>query len=176
MSKSLLCALLLILIIPQGALRADEASAIQLGEEYSDHSKSRRAPQKERSLVTAGLLYLPNRLLDLLDIFRVDVGVGPSFGAVARVSKWGQVGYRDMSPLSVRVGLRGRRVPIFVERSAEFGIGPAFLSSPERDIRPLELGAGADLLLAGAYLGVSVDEFVDFFAGIIGFDPGDDDI
>ena len=160
---------------------ADEAPAIELGDEYSDYSKSNSsggsvATGSERSLFVATLLYLPNRLLDFLDIFRVDVGVGPSFGAVARVTKWGQVGYRDMEPLSIRVGLRGRRLPIFVERSAEFGIGPTFLTSPERSVRPLEFGAGADLILAGAYFGLSIDELADFCAGILGFDPGDDDI
>ena len=177
LARQILFALALFAVFPIALVSCPEAMAIELGEEYSDHSKSSGPAKKiERSWLYAGLVYLPNRLLDLLDVFRVDAGVGPSFGAVLRLSKWGQVGYRDMQPLSVRVGLRGRRMPIFIERSAEFGFGPTFLASSEREISPMEVGAGADLLLVGGYFGLSIDEMVDFFAGIVGFDPGDDDI
>ena len=160
---------------------AAQAPAIELGDEYTEHSKkprrtSRSAPANKSSGVKKALLYLPNRLLDLLDIFRFDVGVGPGFGAVVRVTKWGQAGYRDLEPASLRLGLRGRRLPVFVERSAEFGIGPTFLSSADREVSPVEVGAGADLLLVGVYAGVCIDEVLDFLGGIVGFDMKDDDI
>ena len=38
------------------------------------------------------LLYLPNRLLDLLDIVTVDIGAGAEFGVDAKVTHWLQVG------------------------------------------------------------------------------------
>ena len=158
-----------------------ELLVLELGEEYSEHSKpvrSRsadpRAEKESRSLIVSALLYLPNRVMDLLDIFRVDAGIGPSFGAAVRVTKWGQVAYRDMSPASLRLGLRGRRSPIFLERTSEFGIGPLFLGSKEREVTPFELGVGADIFLVGVYAGISFDEIFDFFAGIVGFDPSDD--
>lgn len=118
--------------------------------------------------------WFPNRLVDFIDIFRVDVGVGPAYGAVARVTKWGQFGYRQMAPFSVRVGPRGRRFPAMIESSSEIGIGPAFIESKDREVCSGELGAGIDLI-AGGYIGVCVDELFDFAAGVFFWDPKDDD-
>lgn len=121
------------------------------------------------------LLYIPNRILDFIDIFRVDVGFGPSAGAVVRVTEYGQVGIREMLPASVRVGDLGRRFPGMIETSNEFGIGPAYVESTDRSVCPGEIGLGADVMLAGAYAGVCVDEFADFLAGLVFIDfKGDD--
>jgi hypothetical protein len=122
------------------------------------------------------LLWLPNRILDLIDVFRVDVGVGPSFGAVVRVTKYGEIGYRQMAPASLRVGDFGRQMPFLIETSNEFGVGPAYVNSSDRNVCDGEIGLGADLLVAGAYGGVCVDEFADFLAGIFFIDLKDDDI
>ncbi len=132
--------------------------------------------QAEPSAWREALLYLPNRLLDLLDIFRVDVGVGPSFGGVVRVTEYGQAGYRQMMPLSLRVGDFGRQFPGMVETSNEFGVGPLFAPSADRKVCPGEVGLGADLFVAGAYGGVCLDEVVDFVAGIFLVDVKDDDL
>lgn len=122
------------------------------------------------------LLWIPNRILDLLDVFRIDVGMGPSFGAVVRVTKYGEIGYRQMAPASLRVGDFGRQMPFLIESSNEFGVGPAYVDSSDRKICPGEIGLGADVLVAGAYGGVCVDEFADFLAGIFFIDLKDDDI
>ncbi len=155
---------------------------IELGEEYSEFAQgpTRRhtsgAQEEDSSVFRAVVFYLPNRVLDLIDIFRVDVGVGPAVGAVVRVTKYGQVGFRSVAPASVRVGLQGRRSPVFVEHSSEFGVGPLYVESHDRTVTPVEVGAGADLLLVGAYAGVSLDEAFDFLAGLLTFDPKGDDI
>ncbi|MCB0323791.1 MAG: hypothetical protein KDD69_09470 [Bdellovibrionales bacterium] len=164
---------------PRGAVRFLQAP-IPLGEEYTGHSKggsTNELPSSAngRSWTRAILWYLPNRLFDALDIFRADVGVGPSFGGVVRVTKWGQIGYREFSPLSVRVGLHGRALPIFVERTNEFGAGPLFASSPQRSDTTFEFGAGIDILLAGLYVGVVGEELADFLLGIAGIDISGDD-
>lgn len=122
------------------------------------------------------LLWLPNRVLDLIDVFRIDVGVGPSFGAVVRVTKYGQVGFREVMPASIRVGDFGRQMPVLLETSNEFGVGPAYVDSADRKVCDGELGVGADALVAGAYAGVCVDEFADFLAGIFFIDLKDDDL
>jgi hypothetical protein len=122
------------------------------------------------------LLWIPNRVIDFLDIFKLDVGAGPAAGAVIRVTEYGQVGYRQMLPASVRVGLLGRRFPAMIEHSNELGIGPAFLDSKDRRVCPGEIGVGADLLFVGAYGGICADEFVDFLAGIFFLDLKDDDL
>lgn len=173
---SLLLGVLALVLLPSVVLAEDSALDIELGEEYSGHERSTSAVTPKRPLWKKIIFYLPSRALDLIDIVRIDVGVGLSTGVVARVTKWGQVGYRTMSPASLRVGLRGRKLPIFIERSSEFGIGPAFVQSHDRVVTPLELGLGADVLIAGAYLGVSIDELVDFLGGWVGIDFKDDDL
>jgi hypothetical protein len=122
------------------------------------------------------LLWVPNRVLDIVDIFRVDVGVGPAVGGVVRVTEYAQAGLRTMMPASLRVGDFGRELPLTLEASNEFGISPAFRQSKDRKICPGEVGAGADLLIVGAYGGICLDEVVDFIAGVFFLDPKDDDI
>lgn len=121
------------------------------------------------------LFYIPNRIFDFIDIFRADVGVGPSFGAVVRLSKVGQVGYRSISPFSARIGDFGRQAPYLLETSSEFGVGPGYVSSKDRKVCTGELGLGLDLFLVGAYGGICVEELLDFGAGIFLLDTQDDD-
>jgi hypothetical protein len=122
------------------------------------------------------LLWLPNRVLDLVDVFRVDVGVGPAVGGVVRVTEYAQVGYRQMLPASLRVGDFGRQLPVIVETSNEIGISPLFIQSKDRKLCPGEVGLGVDIALVGAYGGVCLDEAVDFLAGIFFIDLKDDDM
>jgi hypothetical protein len=121
------------------------------------------------------LFWIPNRMMDFIDIFRVDVGIGPSYGAVVRLSKYGQFGYRNPDPTSVRLGAFGRHQPFLIERSTEFGIGPGFVDSKERKVCPGEVGLGADLLIGGAYAGICIEEVVDFAAGLFFIDIMNDD-
>ena len=152
---------------------------IELGEEYEEYERKQRASRANTrggSFLRFTLLYLPNRILDLLDIFRADLGIGPATGAVVRLTRWGQIGIRSFSPGSLRLGLAGRRLPIFIERTSEFGVGPGFLNSTERPVTALELGGSVDLLLVGLSLGLSVDELADFVLGVLGIDFKDDDL
>jgi hypothetical protein len=121
------------------------------------------------------LLYIPNRVLDLIDVFRVDIGVGGSVGGVVRVTKYVQGGYRQMLPVSLRVGGFGRQFPVMVETSNEIGISPAFKQSADRDICEAEVGLGLDLFIAG-YGGLCLDEVADFVGGIFLVDLKGDDL
>jgi len=129
-----------------------------------------------RPLFDRILLWFPNRVLDALDVFRLDVGVGPSFGGVVRASKYVQAGYRSMSPASVRVGLFGRKAPAMIEHSSEFGVSPMYVDSSDRTVCKGEIGLGADLFLVGGYAGICVDELVDFVGGVFTLDMKDDDL
>ncbi len=122
------------------------------------------------------LLYIPNRVLDLIDVFRVDVGIGASVGGVVRVTEYAQAGYRQMMPVSLRVGDFGRHFPVVVESSNEIGISPAFKQSADRDVCTAELGLGLDVLIIGGYGGVCLDELADFVGGIFLVDFKGDDL
>jgi hypothetical protein len=121
------------------------------------------------------LLWLPNRVMDLVDVVKMDVGAGPAVGGVVRVTRYGQLGYRDVDPISVRFGAMGRRSPVLVERTPEKGIGPGFVSSKERKVCPGEIGVGLDAFVVGGYAGICVDELLDFAAGLFFLDPAQDD-
>ncbi len=131
---------------------------------------------EEPTVLRQIFLWLPNRVLDLIDVFRFDVGVGPAAGGVVRVTKWGQAGLRSVSPLSVRAGNFGRDWPVKIEHSSEFGIGPTFLQSHDRVVCPGEVGLGLDLFVVGGYGGLCFDELFDFFGGLFLFDSKDDDL
>lgn len=122
------------------------------------------------------LLWPVNRVLDLIDIFKFDVGIGPGIGAVARVTKYGQFGYRQMLPASLRVGNFGRDWPVKLEYGEEIGIGPLFAESRVRNTCPGEIGGGIDLLVFGVYAGICTEEIVDFGTGLFFVDLLDDDI
>ena len=142
---------------------------------WGEFTLDARPNEKPEPLWAKILLWFPNRVLDFIDIFRVDVGVGPAYGAVARVTKYGQVGYRSVAPLSVRVGDFGRTSPILLEHSSEMGIGPAYLESKDRKVCNSEIGLGADLLV-GVYAGICVEEVLDFAAGLFFLDVKKDDL
>lgn len=129
----------------------------------------------EQSFLRKVLWYLPNRVIDLIDIFKFDVGLGASAGLVLRVTRYGQMGGRIVNPLSVRIGLRGRELPFFFERESEYGFCSSFTQSESRHITPFELGLGADLGI-GIYAGVSFDEIADFLLGFFLLDINHDDL
>lgn len=131
--------------------------------------------EPEQEVFRSILWYIPNRLIDLFDIFRLDVGLGGSGGAVLRVTRYGQLGGRYVNPLSARIGLRGRQAPFFLEKYSEYGFGPNFQQTPNRHVTPYELGIGVDAVVGG-YVGFSFDELFDFLAGFLLFDPKQDDL
>lgn len=146
---------------------------------------ARAAERREREGRNLGielLLYIPNRVLDLFDMVRARLRVGPGLAA----------GVRATEPLSIYVGgyasvyagLPGPRqrpwfpIPVGLEThtgvtasvadaTLDAGIGP--------DYSPTEVGASLHLLIVGADVGVDPMEIVDFLAGFILMDPRGDD-
>jgi len=157
------------------AVRA--ASPIELGEEYVGYEREAPSARGRTGPITLRTvsLYLPNRLLDFWDIFRVDVGVGPSLGASLKLSSSLQFSYRRIKPFSLRLGALGRRFPAFVEKRSEIGIGSDIAADRNRRTGDFEIGAGAELLVLGVYAGVCLDESIDFVLGIFGIDVLEDD-
>jgi len=146
---------------------------------WTDLPSSRSVRNKEekyRPTWQKVLLFVPNRFLDLIDIVKADVGVGPAYGGVVRLTRYGQVGYRSMDPLSLRAGLFGRDWPVEMETDNEFGAGPLFHQSRDREVCHGELGAGVDLFLVGAYGGVCAEEVIDFLLGFVFLDVMQDDV
>ena len=132
--------------------------------------------QPETPLLISIISWLPNRIADAWDIFRVDAGVGPAYGGTIRMTRHLQASYREFEPGSLRVGAMGRRAPIMWEHSDESGVAPVdFSPSTQRDVCTYEIGVGVELLAGGAYMGFCPEEVVDFVAGIFFLDTEDDD-
>lgn len=170
MKKFLLAAILISLNL---SAQSNEDIAVSPKEGWDD---VQIVKEKKQTTLTKVLLYLPNRILDFIDIFRADVGAGFSNGAVVRVSKYVQAGYRDMDPNSFRIGLFGREAPYLNETSSEFGISPFFTESKDRNICSSEVGLGADVIIVGAYGGICLEEVADFIGGIFMLDFKKDDL
>ncbi len=172
-----ICVLLLVCSVFRSSTRADDDRGFrfELGHEYSEYNKPAKGAAESSSFGRRALLYLPNRLLDLLDIFKLDLGLGVGYGAVMRPSKPLQFGYRKIEPGMVRVGLMGRRAPVMFESRTESGFGDDYRENPRREVSTGEFGVGVDLGIVGAYAGLGVDSLGDFVLGLAGIDLEDDD-
>lgn len=129
------------------------------------------------------LLYLPNRLFDLLDIVRLRARVGPGLAVGAHVSKLTDVFVG--SYVSAYAGLPGPRLkhtvpfPIgleshngasisVVDATADVGIGPNY--------SPSEIGVSLHLAILGIDIGIDPYELIDFGTGLVGTDIREDDL
>jgi len=123
--------------------------------------------------------YIPNRVFDLVDIFRVRLRVGPGIS----------VGVRATRPLSAFVGFhssafiglpgpRGKaKLPLPVGFDLRSGAQASFadVSAGGPYYGPLEVGGELQLFFVGANVGVGVWEIVDFITGFVFIDLQDDD-
>lgn len=139
-------------------------------------------PQTRPSWGARILFYVPNRVMDLLDIFRMRLRLGPGLAANLRFTDYGAfyIGKYD----TVYVGLPGPRAPrLFrspVGKESLHGIVMAGVDATDETLHGPEYGAaeadfGVQLLLVGAEAGVDAVEFIDFLGGLLFFDPRGDD-
>jgi len=139
--------------------------------------------QKENSSIGHKMLfYIPNRVLDLIDIFRLRVKVGPGVSGSLRLTS--VAAFYAGTHNTVYVGLPGPRCaqqkPRPWGREKEkgiilFGVDATDDSLFESEHSPSEIGLGLHLLVVGLDAGIDPVEIGDFLSGIIGRDPKGDD-
>lgn len=150
--------------------------------QVSDTSTASSVEKEDRSIGYRVLVYIPNRVLDLFDIFRVRVRVGPGTGIGVRATE--VLSFNLASYASIYAGLPGPRQepilrsPLGAEvysgaRASVFGIetenyGPRY--------SPTEFGLDLHILFIGASVGIDPIELVDFFTGFVGFEIVEDDL
>jgi hypothetical protein len=127
--------------------------------------------------------YVPSRLLDLLDVVRLRVRVGPGTAFGARATEAADVFVGAYT--SVYVGLpgpRGRmlpRLPAGIESRSGAEVSAADLSTGAGlgpDYSSTECGIGVQLGLFGADAGIDPIELIDFVVGLFGVDLRADDL
>ena len=128
------------------------------------------------------LMYIPNRVLDLFDMVRARLRLGPGIAIGARATEYADVFVGTYATVYIGLpGPRGRtlpRLPVGLESKSgaevsiadvtlEAGLGP--------DYGMTEIGFGFQLFLIGLDVGIDPFEIGDFAAGLLTFDPMDDD-
>lgn len=140
------------------------------------------AEDDSRGILTHLLLYIPNRVLDLLDIVRIRGRVGPGIGFGVRATKLAQANLASYA--CVYAGLPGPRMeampklPVGLEvyTGLKFSIVEVDGELFGPDYSPTEFGLGGQFLLIGADVGIDPYEILDFAAGLFFIDLRDDDI
>jgi len=177
--------LLATLLIPPASMAEDKAApeAQAVAEAPKDKSPAVEEKDEGHSFGHKLLLYIPNRILDVLDIVRLRVRVGPGLAAGVRATKIAQAYVGTYA--SVYVGLPGPRLRPFpklpvglesyngvalsvLDATASGGIGP--------DYSPTEFGFSVQPLIFGLDLGIDPWEILDFATGLLMIDLRDDDL
>jgi hypothetical protein len=129
------------------------------------------------------VMYIPNRVLDVFDIVRCRVRVGPGVAVDARATKVASAFVGSYA--SVYAGLPGPRnrpfpkLPIglesrngaqasVVDATVTGGIGP--------DYGPAEIGVGVQAVIVGLDVGVEPLEILDLLAGFFFINLTNDDL
>lgn len=146
------------------------ASLVPGGARASDHD--------DRSFAASALLYLPNRLLDVGDLFRFGIDAGPGLGFDLQATRLVQV--KLLSRFSVGVGYQTlRHLPVKASADAAFGVGPIG-GSPAGGLgwyrSPTDVRLELHLLILGAHVALDPVEWVDLPLGLFGLDPAGDDL
>lgn len=171
------------------ARRGGEVESVESSESSqtsSANTDSKNAESESDERASAGhvaLMYLPNRLLDVTDVFRLRARVGPGFGVGARATTF--VDAYLGSYVGIFAGLpgprmkRGLRSPVgfesysglevsVAEATIESAVGPGYSDT--------EFGVNLHLILIGVDIGLDPVEVLDFAAGIFTLEVRKDDL
>lgn len=136
----------------------------------------------DRSIPYRILIYIPNRVLDLFDIFRIRARVGPGIGIGVRATEL--LSAELTSYATLYAGLPGPRQeptirsPVGAEMYSSAGF--SIFSIKTRDygphFSPSEFGIDVQLAIAGASIGIDPVEILDFLTGFVGVEVVEDDL
>ncbi len=169
--QSIVCTSAVLILLCAGSIGPTRAAA------GSDDGFMPRSP--EHSTIVTVLLYPVNRVLDILDIFRLNVGFGLGYGINVRATKVLQAGVENYS--TVRVGL-GKESGIWSPRYGivyteseplTAGVSLAYHGGRQRGM--MEVGTTVHLGIIGADAAVDLAEVADFFLGFAMIDFQEDD-
>jgi hypothetical protein len=135
--------------------------------------------QAEAGPIKSIVLYIPNRVFDVLDIIRLRLRVGPGISAGVHATKAASLFLGTHA--TVWAGLHGPRGKatfpwiVGVESRSGVQVGPIDPSATGCYYDPLEIGLELQPLLIGPNFGIGLFEIVDFVTGLVFIDLQDDD-
>ncbi len=141
------------------------------------------ATTESHGVVHKIVLYIPNRILDIFDVVRLRLRVGPGMAVDVRATKVASAFVGSYA--SVYVGLPGPRnrrlpkLPIGLEsrNGVQASVVDATVSGGiDPDYGPTEIGVGVQALIVGVDAGIEPLEFVDLLAGFFFIDLKNDDL
>jgi hypothetical protein len=139
--------------------------------------------EKPYTVWDALIWYVPNRVMDVVDIFRLRVKVGPGFGVTARLTDY--AAFYAGSQSTVYLGLPGPRYPGPLRSPVGYenqrGLVVAGVDASDVVDHPphygfSEVDVGLHLGLVGVEAGIDPFELADFLAGWFLLDLRGDDI
>jgi hypothetical protein len=134
--------------------------------------------KEDRSIFVDILLYVPNRVLDALDIVRFGVSAGLGIGVDLTATEYLNVTL--MTRASVGVGYQTlRHLPIEAASYAMVGAGPLQADAEvgfDWHRSPGDIRVELFVLVVGAHVCVEAFEIFDLAAGFLFFDPMEDDL
>jgi hypothetical protein len=125
------------------------------------------------------LLYIPNRIFDVLDIVRLRARIGPGIGFTVRATELVDLKLGTWS--SIYIGLRGPRLepeipwPFGFDNYAGAGVSFAEAETGEQHYGRGEIGLGVHVLIVGFDVGVDLWEIGDLVLGLFTIDISHDD-
>ncbi|HHZ83188.1 MAG TPA: hypothetical protein EYN60_04105 [Nitrospirales bacterium] len=153
------------------------STSFAIAEDRSDDAAMARSP--DHSTVVTVLLYPVNRILDIFDIFRINLGFGPGYGINVRATKLLQAGVESYSTLRVGLGkesgIWSPRYGIVYTESELLTAGASLAYMGGRQRGTMEVGTTVHLGLIGAEGAIDLAEIADFFLGFAMIDFKEDD-
>ena len=148
-----------------------------IAEEGSDDGSMTRSP--DHSTIVTVLLYPVNRILDIFDIYRMNLGFGPGYGINVRATKVLQAGVESYSTLRVGLGkesgIWNPRYGIVYTESEPFTAGASLAYMGGRQRGTMEVGTTVHLGYVGTEAAIDLAEIADFFLGFAMVDFKEDD-
>ena len=163
-------------------LSASAAMMLLVAPCIAQEAEAEAAVEESTGILHKIVMYVPNRVFDVMDILRLRVRVGAGVSANARATQLADISLGGHK--TVYVGLPGprrdRTLPMIVGAETQIA---TLLSNEDEDANvndpdysSTEIGGGVQAVLVGVEVGIDPLEIVDLLAGLFFIDLTDDDI
>jgi hypothetical protein len=130
--------------------------------------------EQTRGVLRSIVNYVPNVIMDGVDIFQATISVGDGWGADLRCTRLLEMGIDDYDV--TQYGLNGRNRPVFAEAIQDGGVGVFGFVFGSLDRDPYEIGGTLQLGVGGIDLSADLYSGLDFLACILFLDLEEDNV